>query len=109
MDVAALYRGASDSDEYCFGFPVIYPVHPRARKQLKKFQIKYSGLKVIKPLNYLSFLLLEHNARLVLTDSGGVQEETCALKMSCVTLRDNTERSETLDVGSNVLAGSTHA
>lgn len=54
----------------------------------------------------MSFLLLENNARLVLTDSGGVPEETCVLKVPCVTLRDNTEQPETLDVGSNVLAGS---
>ncbi len=92
-----------------FGFPIVYPIHPRARKQLEIFQIEHAGLRVIEPLDYLSFLLLEHNARLVLTDSGGVQEETCVLNVPCVTLRDNTERPETLDVGSNVLAGSTPA
>jgi UDP-N-acetylglucosamine 2-epimerase (non-hydrolysing) len=89
-----------------FGFPVVYPIHPRARKQLEAFQIKREGLKIVEPLDYLSFLLLEHNATLVLTDSGGVQEETCILNVPCVTLRDNTERPETLEVGSNVLAGS---
>ena len=61
----------------------------------------------IEPLDYLSFLKLEANARLVLTDSGGVQEEACILKVPCVTLRDNTERPETLEVGSNILAGTT--
>jgi UDP-N-acetylglucosamine 2-epimerase (non-hydrolysing) len=60
---------------------------------------------LVEPLDYLGFLQLEANARLVLTDSGGVQEETCILKVPCVTLRDNTERPETLEVGSNVLAG----
>ena len=58
-----------------------------------------------QPLDYLNFLQLEANARIVFTDSGGVQEETNILKVPCVTLRDNTERPETLEVGSNVLAG----
>ena len=72
---------------------------------MKAFQIALKGLTLVEPLDYLSFLQLESQARLVLTDSGGVQEETCILKVPCVTLRYNTERPETLDVGSNVLAG----
>jgi len=88
-----------------FDLPVIYPIHPRARKQLKAFGIAVNGVIVVDPLDYLSFLMLESNARLVLTDSGGVQEETCILGVPCVTLRYNTERPETLEVGSNVLAG----
>ena len=88
-----------------FDLPVLYPVHPRARKQLKAFGIAVNGVRVVDPLDYLSFLMLESNARLVLTDSGGVQEETCILGVPCVTLRYNTERPETLEVGSNVLAG----
>jgi UDP-N-acetylglucosamine 2-epimerase (non-hydrolysing) len=62
-------------------------------------------LTLIEPLDYLSFLQLESQAKLILTDSGGVQEETCILKVPCVTLRDNTERPETLEVGSNMLVG----
>jgi UDP-N-acetylglucosamine 2-epimerase (non-hydrolysing) len=88
-----------------FGLPVVYPVHPRAKKQLEAFRISVESLTLVEPLDYLSFLQLESQAKLVLTDSGGVQEETCILKVPCVTLRDNTERPETLDVGSNVLAG----
>ena len=88
-----------------FGLPVVYPVHPRARKQLEAFKIALEGLTLVEPLDYLSFLQLESQAKLVLTDSGGVQEETCILRVPCVTLRYNTERPETLDVGSNVLAG----
>jgi UDP-N-acetylglucosamine 2-epimerase (non-hydrolysing) len=88
-----------------FNLPVLYPIHPRARKQLKAFGIAVNGVRIVDPLDYLSFLMLESNARLVLTDSGGVQEETCILGVPCVTLRYNTERPETLDVGSNVLAG----
>ena len=62
-------------------------------------------MRFIEALDYLSFLKLEADARLVLTDSGGVQEETCILGVPCVTLRDNTKRPETLEVGSNVLVG----
>ncbi len=87
------------------GFTVVYTIHPRAEKQMKAFKITLKGLKLTEPLDYLSFLQLESNARLVLTDSGGVQEETCILRVPCVTLRYNTERPETLEVGSNVLAG----
>jgi UDP-N-acetylglucosamine 2-epimerase (non-hydrolysing) len=88
-----------------FGFPVIYPIHPRAEKQLKVFNVEVNGIKIVNPLDYLSFILLESEAKLVLTDSGGVQEEACILKVPCVTLRYNTERPETLEVGSNILAG----
>ena len=88
-----------------FGFPVIYPIHPRAKKQLRMFNIDINGVNVVEPLDYLSFLQLESNAKLILTDSGGVQEEACILGVPCVTLRYNTERPETLDVGANVLAG----
>jgi UDP-N-acetylglucosamine 2-epimerase (non-hydrolysing) len=88
-----------------FGSPILYPIHPRARKRLKEFGLKPKGVKLINPLDYLSFLHIESNAMLVLTDSGGVQEETCILGVPCVTLRYNTERPETLNVGSNTLAG----
>ncbi len=88
-----------------YGLPVIYPVHPRARKMMEHFGLKSDKIRLIDPLDYLSFLYLESKARLVLTDSGGVQEESCILNVPCVTLRDNTERPETTDVGSNILAG----
>jgi len=88
-----------------FGVPLVYPIHPRARKQLELFSINTDGLTLVEPLDYLSFLNLESKAMLVLSDSGGVQEETCILGVPCVTLRDNTERPETIDVGSNMLAG----
>ena len=64
-----------------------------------------TGLNIIEPVGYLDFLILESNARLILTDSGGVQEEACILKTPCVTLRDNTERPETVEVGANVIVG----
>jgi UDP-N-acetylglucosamine 2-epimerase (non-hydrolysing) len=108
VDCEGRFRGilkGLEMVEEKFGLPVVYPIHPRARKQLTAFQITLEGLTLVEPLDYLSFLQLESQARLVLTDSGGVQEETCTLKVPCVTLRHNTERPETLDVGSNILAG----
>jgi UDP-N-acetylglucosamine 2-epimerase (non-hydrolysing) len=87
------------------GLPVVYPVHPRAKNRMEVFRIEVNGLRLIEPVDYLSFLQLESNARLILTDSGGVQEEACILGVPCVTLRYNTERPETLKVESNVLAG----
>jgi UDP-N-acetylglucosamine 2-epimerase (non-hydrolysing) len=88
-----------------FHLPLIYPLHPRSRKKMKEFRIEPKGIRLMDPVDFFSFLKLEAGAKLVLTDSGGVQEETCVLGVPCVTLRDNTERPETLDVGSNVLAG----
>jgi len=88
-----------------FDVPVVYPVHPRSRKQMKQFGLQPNTIRLIDPVDFLSFLQLESNAKLVLTDSGGVQEETCVFGVPCVTLRDNTERPETLEVGSNILAG----
>lgn len=88
-----------------FGLPVIYPIHPRARKMMNHFGLNSNGIELIESVDYLSFLQLEAKAKLVLTDSGGVQEETCILGVPCVTLRDNTERPETLEAGSNILAG----
>ncbi len=89
-----------------FGMPVVYPIHPRARRRLVEFSLDASGLCLIDPLDYRSFIQLERGAKLIFTDSGGVQEEACILRVPCVTLRDNTERPETLEVGANVLAGS---
>jgi UDP-N-acetylglucosamine 2-epimerase (non-hydrolysing) len=89
-----------------FNVELVYPIHPRAAKRLKEFGLELKDVTLVEPLDYLGFLQLESNAKLVLTDSGGVQEETCILGVPCVTLRDNTERPETVDVGSNVLAGS---
>lgn len=88
-----------------FSLPIIFPIHPRTEKMLKKFGFSLEGINVIPPQGFLEFLQLEASAKLVLTDSGGLQEETCILGVPCITLRDNTERPETLEVGSNVLAG----
>lgn len=88
-----------------FSLPIIFPMHPRTAKIAQAFDLSLDGICVTEPLGYLDFLQLEANARLVLTDSGGLQEESCILGVPCVTLRDNTERPETVEVGANVLAG----
>jgi UDP-N-acetylglucosamine 2-epimerase (non-hydrolysing) len=88
-----------------FLIPIIFPIHPRTLKKMIEFNLHLKGVIPVDPVSFLDFLLLEGCAKLVLTDSGGVQEETCILKVPCVTLRDNTERPETIEVGSNVLVG----
>jgi len=88
-----------------FGLPVVFPMHPRTQKMVREFSLSTDGIRVIDPVGYLEFLLLESKAALILTDSGGVQEESCILSVPCVTLRENTERPETIDTGSNILAG----
>ena len=88
-----------------YSLPVIFPMHPRTRKMVERFGVSLDGISVMSPAGFLEFLQLESNARLVLTDSGGVQEETCILGVPCVTLRENTERPETIEVGGNMLVG----
>ena len=90
--------------------PLIFPVHPRTRKTLVELGLqsqvdRMENLKSIAPVGYLDFLKLEKHARLVLTDSGGIQEETTVLGVPCLTLRENTERPITVEVGTNQLVG----
>ena len=85
---------------------MVWPIHPRTVKMIKQFGLRIpTSIQCVEPVGYLEFLQMEKNARLILTDSGGIQEEACILKIPCVTLRENTERPETLYVGSNMLAG----
>ncbi|MDH7593163.1 MAG: UDP-N-acetylglucosamine 2-epimerase (non-hydrolyzing) [Methanomicrobiales archaeon] len=88
-----------------YSLPVVFPVHPRTRERIMDFNLSLDGIQTIDPLGYLEFLQLERHACLILTDSGGVQEEACILHVPCITLRENTERPETLEVGSNLLVG----
>jgi UDP-N-acetylglucosamine 2-epimerase (non-hydrolysing) len=91
------------------GVPVILPVHPRTRKMLAVFDIGIpAGVRLIDPLWFMEFLKAESNAKLALTDSGGVQEECCILGVQCMTIRENTERPETLEAGANMIAGFVH-
>jgi UDP-N-acetylglucosamine 2-epimerase (non-hydrolysing) len=85
--------------------PVVFPVHPRTRAMMEAIDSDHPGLLLCEPLGYLDFLSLLANARAVLTDSGGIQEETTYLGIPCFTLRDNTERPITVSAGTNTLLG----
>ncbi len=88
--------------------PVIFPAHPRTQAKIRELGLGADCdrcLRMLEPLGYLDFLCLMKNARIVVTDSGGIQEETTALGIPCVTARDNTERPVTIDAGTNVLGG----
>src|SRR5207248_2421009 len=90
--------------------PVVFPVHPRTRRRLVEYELvrhleTWRGLKICEPLGYLDFLALTSQAKLVLTDSGGLQEETTALGVPCLTIRENTERPVTVEEGTNTVVG----
>jgi UDP-N-acetylglucosamine 2-epimerase (non-hydrolysing) len=117
--LATLHRPASVDDAACLhslfeainaighSLPVLFPVHPRTRAQIEKHAVEVdAGVRLIEPLGYLDFLRLMSKARLVLTDSGGLQEETTVLGVPCLTLRQNTERPITITRGTNCLVGS---
>jgi UDP-N-acetylglucosamine 2-epimerase (non-hydrolysing) len=97
-----------------YSYQIIFPIHPRTQIRLKHFELydqlqEIASLQFVEALGYFDFLQLLSNARLVLTDSGGIQEESCILKVPCVTLRENTERPETVEVGANIVASTTAA
>jgi UDP-N-acetylglucosamine 2-epimerase (non-hydrolysing) len=90
--------------------PIVFPIHPRTRKNLAQWALgdrveSMRNLRLLDPIGYLDFLKLMSEAKLVLTDSGGIQEETTILKVPCITLRENTERPITAEVGSNTIVG----
>ena len=120
--VLTLHRPANVDDPVVFGrildaleviqadLPIVFPAHPRTTKNIDAAGFgdrvtAMAGLRIIEPVGYLDFLKLTSSARLVLTDSGGIQEETTILKVPCLTLRENTERPSTVDVGSNRIVG----
>jgi UDP-N-acetylglucosamine 2-epimerase (non-hydrolysing) len=86
--------------------PILFPVHPRTKNRLREFNVKVSSnIELLPPLSFCESLFLWKDASLVFTDSGGLQEETTALGVPCVTLRENTERPITIEIGTNVLGG----
>jgi UDP-N-acetylglucosamine 2-epimerase (non-hydrolysing) len=89
----------------CRGLPVIFPVHPRTAKTLQELPDLPANIKLVEPQPYLEFVHLARHARAVITDSGGITEETTVLGVPCLTLRNSTERPETVTVGTNVLIG----
>jgi UDP-N-acetylglucosamine 2-epimerase (non-hydrolysing) len=84
---------------------VVFPVHPRTRQRMREFGIKMANLHLLEPAPYLEFLALQARASVVITDSGGIQEETTYLGIPCLTLRGNTERPVTVEIGTNILVG----
>jgi len=86
-------------------YPIIFPVHPRTKKLLEGLNLNFNNLHYIDPLGYLHFNYLVKHAFVVLTDSGGITEETTVMNVPCITLRDSTERPETCEIGTNVLVG----
>ena len=115
--VLTLHRPANVDDPNAFSgllravqsiqrnLPIIFPVHPRTRKALADQSLDLPNVKLVEPLGYLEFMKLVAHARFVLTDSGGIQEETTYLGVPCLTLRNNTERPSTIHQGTNVLVG----
>lgn len=103
-----ILAGLQELEKEC---PIIFPVHPRTQKRIKEFGIDLSsnnngtGIVMTDPLGYLDFLCLMKNAWMVVTDSGGIQEETTCLGIPCVTVRENTERPVTVEKGTNIIAG----
>lgn len=117
-----ILEGLQELAAYC---PIIFPIHPRTRQRIQEFELQYQlrlsgdqigayvpspaeglhGFVVTEPLGYLDFLCLMKHATLVVTDSGGIQEETACLGIPCVTVRESTERPITIEMGTNVLAG----
>jgi UDP-N-acetylglucosamine 2-epimerase (non-hydrolysing) len=104
--IDTLEKLMSAIDTLADDLPVIFPVHPRTQDRLKDAQVKHHPrLRLIPPVGYLDFLCLLDRSRLVLTDSGGIQEETTALGVPCLTLRENTERPVTVTEGTNQVVG----
>jgi UDP-N-acetylglucosamine 2-epimerase (non-hydrolysing) len=86
-------------------YPIIFPVHPRTKKLLQDLDLNFENLHYVEPLGYLEFNYLVKNSYAMLTDSGGITEETTVMNVPCITLRENTERPETCEIGTNVLVG----
>ncbi len=106
-DPIGLARILGALNEIASGIEMIFPVHPRTRQMMSELKnIKLSpNLNLVDPIGYLEFLGLQRRARFVITDSGGIQEETTYLRVPCLTVRENTERPITVSMGSNILVG----
>jgi UDP-N-acetylglucosamine 2-epimerase (non-hydrolysing) len=108
VDRAATFKGILEAvHEIARDLPIVFPVHPRTRERVREFGLEryFEGVTLTEPLGYIDFLSLTSNARLVLSDSGGLQEESTALGIPCLTLRENTERPVTVTHGTNRVVG----
>jgi len=100
-----LHQLLTTIDEHAQDHPIIFPVHPRTKAILERSAIKFKNIHMTEPMGYLEFNYLVKNAKAVITDSGGITEETTVLGVPCMTLRENTERPETITQGTNELVG----
>lgn len=98
----SIFQSLLDINE---NLPVVFPVHPRTRQRIAEFGFKAGSLHMVDPLPYIEFLALQRRAAVVITDSGGIQEETTYLGVPCLTLRNNTERPITVSMGTNTIVG----
>jgi UDP-N-acetylglucosamine 2-epimerase (non-hydrolysing) len=106
VDDPAVLRSILEAlEEISKAIPVIFPIHPRTAKRVAEFGLSMNGIRTMDPLGYLEFLNLTSTATVVLTDSGGLQEETTILGIPCLTLRYNTERPVTISDGTNIMVG----
>lgn len=107
-DPSMLVQIAITLDEISRELPVVFPIHPRTRARLTAYNIEIrdnGNLHLVDPIGYLDFLCLQQHAKLVITDSGGIQEEATYLGVPCLTVRKNTERPVTVSIGTNILVG----
>ncbi|GAC1446595.1 MAG: UDP-N-acetylglucosamine 2-epimerase (non-hydrolyzing) [Pyrinomonadaceae bacterium] len=106
-DADGLRRTVAALEEIAAQIPIIFPVHPRTRTRLVELNFNFNSLqlRLVEPLGYIEFLALQRHAQFVITDSGGIQEETTFLGVPCLTVRENTERPVTVEVGTNTLIG----
>jgi UDP-N-acetylglucosamine 2-epimerase (non-hydrolysing) len=107
-DPDALSDMLATLDDISKSVPIIFPIHPRTRARIKDAGMKITAngrLRLTEPLGYLDFLCLQQRAKLMITDSGGIQEETTFLGVPCLTVRENTERPVTVSIGTNILVG----
>ena len=104
-DGESLARLLKALSEIARDVPVVFPVHPRTRARVQAQGLSWGAVKAVEPLTYLEFLTLQRRAAVVITDSGGIQEETTFLGVPCLTMRENTERPVTVTLGTNQLIG----
>jgi UDP-N-acetylglucosamine 2-epimerase (non-hydrolysing) len=104
-DSARLRRILDSMLAFSKDLEIVFPVHPRTRQRIAEFSIATNGLRLCDPLSYLDFLALQAGADVVITDSGGIQEETTYLGIPCFTLRSDTERPITVEIGTNIMIG----
>ena len=104
-EASKLKRTMEEIVKNVHGLPIIFPIHPRTAKIFKELGIEADNLHIVEPMGYLEFNYLVRHCKAVVTDSGGITEETTVMGVPCITLRDNTERPETCTFGTNELIG----